>query len=275
MKYIERYVSKLSETSATVHSQTSNSVYVVLDNLFKVRLSDHLPNDEGISQCNVCITSVYGSTGEQFIVVLGDTRIPMLMNRVEAEKYVKTTYTNFHVTKVSKAQKWLLQQANKLRAEEKKKREEAEKLAKEMEMLKPPTEPVPIEPTMMSYLQRVFAGNPNARTSWLWFETELCLNNVTAWKKISMDERAVFRHLFDAKKMNGEQIVLTVTNNQKVKWTKTEALKRGIRWSKGVVMKGCEEEQPVPAPIDTITDAEVPEAGDMSEIECDINQTEE
>lgn len=228
MKYIERYIAKLSPDNKVVRSETSNSVYVTLDNTFKVRLSDHLPNDAGLHSNDVCVTSVYG--GDGFIVTLGDTRIPMYMGRADAERYVKTTYTNHRVTNVSKAYKWLLAQSVKKREAEKKRKETEERMSK----IAVPEGPKTVNKQEWSYLERTFSGNPNARTSWVWFEAMTCLNKVTAWKSLPPQYKAEFRKAFDQHRLNAEAIMMTVCRNQKVKWTETEVLVRGMEWTKGI-----------------------------------------
>ena len=92
MKYLKKYISSLSSNVKVIESKKSNSVYVVLDGSFKIRLSDHerLNPHSGVK---MEIISIWKS--DDFLLFVGNTHIPLVKNRAQLREHIKVTYENW------------------------------------------------------------------------------------------------------------------------------------------------------------------------------------
>lgn len=94
MKFLEKYICSLSENVSVIRSQKSQSVYIILDNGFKIRLSDH----NSVYPCcygsiKMDIISIFKS--KDFLFFMSDSHIPMVKNREDLKAHIRVSYENW------------------------------------------------------------------------------------------------------------------------------------------------------------------------------------
>lgn len=92
MRYLKKYITSLSSDVKVIESKKSNSVYVVLDGNFKIRLSDHerLNPNSGVK---MDIISIWKS--DDFLLFIGNTHIPLIKTRAQLREHIRVTYENW------------------------------------------------------------------------------------------------------------------------------------------------------------------------------------
>lgn len=97
MKYLEKYICSLSKNVEIIRSKSSYSTYIILDDGFKIRLSDHIPNHIHDS-VKMDIISIFNR--EDFLFFMGESHIPVVKNRNDIKNHIKITYENWMMSKM-------------------------------------------------------------------------------------------------------------------------------------------------------------------------------
>ena len=92
MRYIKKYICSLSSDVKVSESSKSNSVYIVLDGGFRIRLSDH-ESANPHSGMKMDIMSIWRS--DNFLLFMGNSHIPLVKNRTQLKEHIRVTYENW------------------------------------------------------------------------------------------------------------------------------------------------------------------------------------
>lgn len=99
MRYIERYIKTLTDNIIVNESKVKNSKskYYILNNGFKIRLSDHLsPLPTKMQKCALNIIQDFNNK-EAFIVTINMQPMPIIMDRKQVKQYIEVLYTNYRL----------------------------------------------------------------------------------------------------------------------------------------------------------------------------------
>lgn len=175
MRYIKQFIKTLSKNVGIKEDDKSNSIYCIIDDMFVVRLSDHLSPSDARTGINVNVVNVW--QGTNFVVIYRNTLNPMVMERKEVKTYIKMCYNNWlleNITNKSKT-KW-----NKTNAE-------------------PSAED--------RFVYGITKQYPTINVYKEWSQLHSVLGGVNRFKPISKDVRKVFEIYFTEGKISGEDIL--------------------------------------------------------------------
>lgn len=103
MKYLQRYIKSLSENVVEKKCiETSSSTYYIVDDGFKIRLSDHFAPISVASALHLEIVQIFDS--EDFIILYKNFKSPMKKNRKEVKDFLKFAYDVYRMGQMAHEQ---------------------------------------------------------------------------------------------------------------------------------------------------------------------------